>query len=260
MKNQFNSQFNNKHPNKHKKERLCLFGYNAVYEGLINNLKIKKVYLHKEDHLLLKLIKQKGIEYELHTIKWFDNQYRDLSNHQGFVAEIDGSSLTISFNQFCEKIKNEQQGIVVVLDQIHDPGNFGGILRSCLAANVLGVIFKKDNQASINNTVIKTSLGACFYLNLIEVANLSYAIKDLQDKYGFWSYVSNLSDQAQDYNVDYANKSILIVGNEQKGVSSQLIKNADYQIKIPMYTDKIQSLNVSVATGIMLFNMKQKIK
>lgn len=129
-----------------------------------------------------------------------------------------------------------------------------------MAANVLGVIFKKDNQVSINNTVIKTSLGACFYLNLIEVANLSYAIKDLQEKYGFWSYVSNLSDQAQDYNVDYANKSILIVGNEQKGVSSQLIKNADYQIKIPMYTDKIQSLNVSVATGIMLFNMKQRIK
>ncbi|MES3497114.1 TrmH family RNA methyltransferase [Mycoplasmoides gallisepticum] len=92
----------------------------------------------------------------------------------------------------------------------------------------------------------------------MEVANLSYAIKDLQEKYGYWSYVSNLSSEAADYNQEYAKKSILIVGNEQKGVSNQLIKNSDYQIKIPMYTDKIQSLNVSVATGIMLFNMKQK--
>lgn len=97
-------------------------------------------------------------------------------------AEIDTNSLTISFNEFCERIKEQQEGIIVVLDQIQGPGNFGGILRTCLAANVSGVIFKKDNQARINNTVIKTSLGACFYLNLIEVANLSYAIKDLQEK------------------------------------------------------------------------------
>lgn len=70
--------------------------------------------------------------------------------------------------------------------------------------------------------------------------------------------MSNLRSEAVHYNQEYAKKSILIVGNEQKGVSNQLIKNSDYQIKIPMYTDKIQSLNVSVATGIMLFNMKQK--
>ncbi|WP_323850258.1 TrmH family RNA methyltransferase [Mycoplasmoides gallisepticum] len=79
-------------------------------------------------------------------------------------AEIDANSLTISFNEFRERIKEQQEGIIVVLDQIQDPGNFGGILRTCLAANVFGVIFKKDNQARINNTVIKTSLGACFYL------------------------------------------------------------------------------------------------
>ncbi|MDC4163188.1 23S rRNA (guanosine(2251)-2'-O)-methyltransferase RlmB [Mycoplasma sp. T363T] len=256
MKDQFKPQ----NKNNSKKERLCLFGFNAVYEGLINNLKIKKVFLHKQENEIIKLLKQRNIEYELHSLKWFDNQYRDSLNHQGFVAEIDANSLTISFNEFCEHIKEQQEGIIVVLDQIQDPGNFGGILRTCLAANVSGVIFKKDNQARINNTVIKTSLGACFYLNLIEVANLSYAIKDLQEKYGYWSYVSNLSSEAADYNQEYAKKSILIVGNEQKGVSNQLIKNSDYQIKIPMYTDKIQSLNVSVATGIMLFNMKQKLQ
>ncbi|QZX49098.1 23S rRNA (guanosine(2251)-2'-O)-methyltransferase RlmB [Mycoplasma sp. E35C] len=256
MKEQFKPQNNNKH--KTKKERLCLFGYNTVYEGLKNDLKINKIFLHKEDPIILKLIKQKNIEYQLHSLKWFDNQYRDQLNHQGFVAELDNNSLTISFNELCHKLKDKQQSIIVVLDQIQDPGNFGGILRTCLAANVDGVIFKKDNQARINNTVIKTSLGACFYLNLVEVANLSYAIKDLQDKYGYWSYVSNLSDQAEDYNQEYANKAILVIGNEQKGVSAQLIKNADYQVKIPMYTDKIQSLNVSVATGILLFNMKNK--
>lgn len=100
------------------------------------------------------------------------------------VALVDADHLFIPVETLLAKTKTKPKSLIVVLDKIMDPGNFGAILRTCLAANVDGVIFKTENQSPINNTVIKTSLGAVFSLNIVNVANLRYAI-DKFKKNGF---------------------------------------------------------------------------
>jgi 23S rRNA (guanosine2251-2'-O)-methyltransferase len=100
-------------------------------------------------------------------------------------------------------------------------------------------------------------MGAISLLNMVKVVNLSQALDQLKSV-GYWVYASVLSNEAVNYqNVKYDAKSIIVVGNEEKGVSALLTKQADFQIKIPMY-GKVQSLNVAVATGIILAEIKRQ--
>jgi 23S rRNA (guanosine2251-2'-O)-methyltransferase len=102
-------------------------------------------------------------------------------------------------------------------------------------------------------------MGAVQYLNLVKVTNL-HQVLDLLKNIGYWIYASTLSNDAIDYQkIKYDYKSIIIVGNEEKGISPLLKKTADFQIKIPMY-GKIQSLNVSVATGVILAEIKRQFR
>lgn len=241
--------------NKQKKNisNSFLIGKKAICDGLKNNLIIKKIYLDKKDIDIKKLAK--NIPIEIHPLEWFNNRIKDNINHQGALALVDVKNLYISMNKLIEKLKVKKQSFVLILDRIMDPRNFGAILRSALAANVDAVIFKTNNQVPINTTVIKTSMGAVFSLNLLPVANLSYILDKLQ-KIGFWSVASCLCDDSEDYRNIEIDKIALIVGNEDEGISPLLIKNADYRVKIPI-NKKIDSLNVSVATGILLFQYKK---
>jgi 23S rRNA (guanosine2251-2'-O)-methyltransferase len=102
-------------------------------------------------------------------------------------------------------------------------------------------------------------MGAIQHLNLIRVTNLTQTIKQLKEA-GYWIYASALTKQATNYaKVKYDKKVALIVGNEENGIGQLLIKEADFQVMIPMY-GKIQSLNVSVATGILLAQIKQQLE
>lgn len=233
-----------------------LIGRKSVIDGLLNNLPIEKICLFKSDPTIESLAKKNNVKIEMHSLKWFEVQIQKNFNHQGVVALVNIENITISVEQLFAKVKDKPKSLIVVLDRITDPGNFGAILRTCLAANVDGVIFKNDNQAPINSYVIKSSMGALFYLNLVKVANLRYAI-DKFKKAGFWSIVSCLDIDSQNYKNFSIDKGILILGNEDQGVSQLLLNEADYKVKIPI-NPKVDSLNVSVAAGLLIFELISK--
>ncbi|MCV3728488.1 23S rRNA (guanosine(2251)-2'-O)-methyltransferase RlmB [Ureaplasma miroungigenitalium] len=230
------------------------FNKKALYDAINAKVSIRKVYMGSYDQKIIDVLTTNNIAYEIVNRGWF-NRFGKQLNHQFLAFETEQVIKNISLNEFLASHK-DSKSLILMLDEVQDPHNFGAILRSADCFGAQAVIYKKNNQASINELVIKTSMGAVNYLNLICVANLSQSIKLLQEN-GYWVYASALNEQAQAYNqVDYANKSVIIVGNENKGISPLVIKNADQQVYIPM-NGHVQSLNVSVATGVLLAYISQ---
>jgi 23S rRNA (guanosine2251-2'-O)-methyltransferase len=154
--------------------------------------------------------------------------------------------------------KNSDEPLLLILDSIQDTHNVGAILRSAECSGVDGVIVTKHNSAPINETVVKTSAGASEYVKIAQVNNLVQAIEELKQN-GFW-IVGSYLEGAKDYtSVDYKMPIALIVGNEEKGIRKLTADKCDHLVRIPM-KGKIQSLNVSVATGILLFEILKQRK
>ncbi len=182
--------------------------------------------------------------------KDFFNKYKNV-NHQFFVAEFDIDIKELDIRAAVNAIGDKEIQTILILDEIEDARNFGAILRNALAFDVDLVVYKDTHQAPINDLVIKTSLGAIHQLRLAKVPNITNAITKLKDA-GFWIYSTCLEEDSQDLNkVQFDKKSAIVIGNEDRGVSPLVIKNSDFKVKIGM-NEKIQSLNVSVATGIVL--------
>lgn len=223
-----------------------IIGKKAIIDAIKNNKTIIKVFLLSNKNDFFKYLNEKNIRIEIKNKSFFDI-YENV-NHQFAIAEIEDHS----FNKTLEEIasNSSKDSIIVVLDEINDPRNFGAILRTCEAFGVDAIIYKKNNQVQINDLVIKTSMGATSSLNLFKVTNLMNEIEKLK-KFGYWVVSSSL-DGSIDVNCqDFEFKTILVIGNENNGVSKLIQKKSDYKVKIPMY-GKVQSLNVSVATGILL--------
>jgi len=149
--------------------------------------------------------------------------------------------------------KKSEYPLLLILDSIQDTHNVGAILRSADCSGVDGIIITKHNSAPINETVVKTSAGASEHVKMTLINNLAQTIEELKHK-GFW-IVGSYLEGAKDYTrVDYKVPIAVIVGNEEKGIRKLAADKCDYLVRIPM-KGKIQSLNVSVATGILLFEI-----
>ncbi|MDR0545468.1 MAG: 23S rRNA (guanosine(2251)-2'-O)-methyltransferase RlmB [Mycoplasmataceae bacterium] len=229
-----------------------LFGKKALLEN-INS--INKVHILKIEQKTISLLKAHDIPFIIEKQSYFAKFNKNL-NHQNIVCELKQTK-TITLDELLESTK--QKSIILVLDSLQDPQNFGAIIRSAEALGVDAIIYKKDGQVQINDFVIKSSTGAINHIPLIRVTNLVETIKQLK-QHNYWVYCSTLNDKSKNFNhVNFDDKVVLIVGNEQKGVSPLVASIADFQIKIPMY-GSTQSLNVSVATGILLNHIAQKHK
>lgn len=227
------------------------YGKKSLLDAINNNLKISNVYTTKKQYPFLDQIKNKNFKINIVSEKYFDN----LNNikHQFIAYEIEKRNL--SYKELLSKLSNNNSSIVLIVDSLEDPRNFGSILRTCDAFNIDAVFYKKDNQASINEVVKSVSMGATNYLDVCEVVNLNNLINDLK-KIDFWIYATTLKDNSIPYyNEKFPNKVAIIVGNENKGISDLVSKNSDVNIYIPM-DGHVQSLNVSVATGIILSHLK----
>ena len=244
--------FSDKKP---KNNSQYLIGKKIIKDALSNKLPITELFLSEANSELKALAKQNNVRVTMHSLKWFDTQFAKNAYHQGIAASIDIKNLFKTPDSLLKKVKNKEKSLILVLDKIVDPGNFGAILRTALATNVDGVIFKTDNQCPVNTTVIKTSMGAALYLDLVPVANLRYTIKGFQDN-GYWSIASCLSDDSKNYKDVNADKILLIIGNEDRGISPLLIKESDYRVKIPI-DERIESLNASVAAAVLMFEYRK---
>ena len=143
-----------------------------------------------------------------------------------------------------------------MLDHLEDPHNLGAIIRTCEAAGVSGIIIPKDRSVSVNSTVMKVSAGALELVKISQVTNLAQTLNYLK-KQGYWIVGTDM--QGTKYNeIDYSGKTVIVIGNEGKGMSDIITKNCDFIASIPM-RGNINSLNASVAAGIIIFEaIKEK--
>ena len=145
---------------------------------------------------------------------------------------------------------------ILALDGIQDPGNLGTIIRTADSANLKQIIVSKNTVDAYSPKVIRSTMGAIYRVNIIEVENLEVTLKDLQ-KDGFKVVVTSLDTNNSIYDISY-NKSIVVIGNEANGVSKEVQELANEKVKIPML-GKTESLNAAVATGIMIYEYVRKI-
>ena len=222
-------------------------GRNVAKDLIKNNQTIYKAILQDDFHdkELISLLENAKIKIEYASKKEIDRL--ELGNHQGIILSIP-DYLYYSL----DSVYDSQ--VVVILDHIEDPHNFGAIIRTCEAAGITSIIIPSDRQVLVNATVMKTSAGTVDSVHIVKVANICNAIEQLQ-KNGFWVVGTSLNDRSQDYReIDYSGKIALVVGNEGSGISDLVSKKCDFIAKIPMY-GTTNSLNVSVATGIMIYEI-----
>ena len=220
-----------------------IYGKNSVLDAISSGVPIKKVYATKNTIRLI----DRSLNAEV--VSQFDLDKMARGNNQGLVAELK------EFNYFnIQEIYKDKPEKVLILDHIQDPHNFGAIIRTANARGIKHIIIPKDRAVQITPTVLKVASGGYVDMKIIRVDSLQPTIKDMKDK-GFWIYATALNDKAVTHKqATYNDPMAIIIGNEQKGVNNTLLKMADQVIYIPM-EGTVQSLNVSVATGIVLFSI-----
>ncbi|GHV96851.1 23S rRNA (guanosine(2251)-2'-O)-methyltransferase RlmB [Lactobacillus nasalidis] len=171
-------------------------------------------------------------------------------NHQGLVLAV-ASFEYADLDQLLDKLDQQDEApLLLMLDNIEDPHNLGSILRSADAAGVSGVIIPKRRASGLTSVVAKTSTGAIDHVPVARVGNLVKTCQALKDR-GYWFFGTAM--EGEDYRKWDANgKTVLVIGNEGKGISPLLLKQMDQTLTIPMI-GHVQSLNASVATGILLY-------
>ncbi len=155
-----------------------------------------------------------------------------------------------SVSEFCKNLEDNKNYTVLVLDGITDVHNLGAILRSSDQFNVDLVILPNRRSASVDSTAIRISSGAALYLDIVDVVNLKREL-DILKEHGFWVYGADMNGKNID-KVDFAQRSVIIMGNEHKGLSKTIRENTDHMVSIPT-NGHIDSLNVSVACAIILY-------
>jgi 23S rRNA (guanosine2251-2'-O)-methyltransferase len=225
-----------------------IIGINPAIEVLQNKDKfIEKIEIYKgtKDEKLNRIKKLASDR----NIKIFYTDKKEL-NSQGVTVIINEYDYYIEFGEFLEKIAPLKKSIVLILDEIQDPRNFGAVIRSAEVFGVNGIIIPERNSVRMTETVVKTSTGAIEYVSITKVTNISNAIEKLK-RLDYWVYGADGSGKNDFSSEKYTDKVVLILGNEGNGIRKNVKENCDLLIKIPMY-GKINSLNVSVACGVIL--------
>ncbi len=174
----------------------------------------------------------------------------DVSTPQGIMAIIGRNAKELEIDY--------TQDIIVALDDIQDPGNLGTILRTVDSIGLNQILVSKGTTDSYNPKVVRSTMGAIFRVKIIECENLEQTLKEVK-KHKFQILVTSLQTENSIYDIKY-NKKAIVIGNEANGVEQTIQKMADIKVKIPML-GKTESLNASVATGIVLYEyVRQKIK
>ena len=231
---------------------MLVFGKNVALEYLNSDKKIYKAYIQNNfnDYDLINKVKHKNIKFQ--TLTKFDMDKKVSGLHQGIIFDVEDYRYADIYD-----IMSEKDSLIVMLDHIEDPHNFGAIIRSCEAAGVDGIIIPADRSVEVNSTVIKTSVGTTEKMKIARVTNLNSTIKLLKDK-GYWIFGTDM--YGTDYTkLDYKGKTCIICGNEGNGMSKLVRENCDFIASIPMQGE-VNSLNASVATAIIVFEaIKQRI-
>lgn len=231
---------------------MLIYGKNVAKEKINSGEKINKIFLSDKfhDNELFALIKKNNLKYTILNSKVMDNKVNGL--HQGIIIEVDDVK-TYDFD-FVKNIKKNNP-VLVMLDHLEDPHNFGAIIRTCEALGIDAIIIPNDRSVSINSTVVKTSAGAIYNMPIVRVSNLNATIDKLKD-IGYWIVGTDMA--GEDYKkIDYNMPVCLIIGNEGRGMAKTIKEKCDFMASIPMI-GKINSLNASVSCAIVLAKIMER--
>ena len=229
---------------------MYVYGKNVALSYLDSDKKINRVYLVDKfnEYDIINKIKRRNLRVDY--LSKFDMDKKVNGLHQGIILDVEDY-------KYCDidDIVDGSDNLIVMLDHIEDPHNFGAIIRTCEAAGVSGIIIPSDRSVEVNATVIKTSVGTTENMKIARVTNLNNTIKYLKDK-GYWIFGTDM--EGTNYTeLDYKGKTCIICGNEGAGMSKLVKENCDFIATIPM-KGEVNSLNASVATAIVVFEAVRK--
>ena len=228
-------------------------GVKLVEEAVKENAKIKQIIVCEDTtrtyeiptHIMLEIARYECISV---SNKIF-NIITQVTNPQGIMAIIEKNAQNAKIDY--------TQDIIVVLDDVQDPGNLGTILRTVDSIGLNQIIVSKGTADAFNSKVVRSTMGAIFRIKIIEVENLAQAIKEMR-KHHFKLMVTSLQTKNSIYDIDFY-KKIIVIGNEANGVSKEIQDMADDKAKIPML-GRTESLNASVAAGVVMYEyVRQKL-
>ena len=225
-----------------------VYGKNVAKE-VIEKENIRKAYISKKfnDKEIIDKLRENKVQIKFIEKNILDKMEK--GNHQGIILEIED----YEYNPLNEI---EKEDVIIMLDHLEDPHNFGAIIRTVEAAGFKSIIIPKDRSVEVNQTVMKTSVGTLENVKIAKVGNLVNTIKELKEK-GYWVIGADMN--GEDYKtIDYTGKIVIIIGNEGKGMSRLVKENCDFIASIPM-RGKVNSLNASVAAALIIYEAVRKI-
>lgn len=232
-------------------------GRNAVIEALRSDRTIEQILISKGDkegsiNVVRGLAKEKGI-----VVKEVDRKKLDLMSetgvHQGVIAKVTPYKYFTLEDMLNKAEKAGEKPFIVILDEIEDPHNLGSIVRTAELCGVHGIIIPKRRNVGITPTVYKSSAGAIEHMMVAKVTNINSTIDELKEK-NIWIYGADMEGEDYSYKSNLDGAIALVIGSEGKGISKLTKEKCDKLIKIPM-VGKINSLNASVAAGILMYEV-----
>ena len=201
--------------------------------------------------------KKRGVKISRVSAAKF-KEYENTQNAQGVIGFASNLKFYPLEEILCE-IKNKNEPLILALDSVQDPHNLGAILRTAEATAVDAIIVPLRNTAPFSETVEKASTGALNRLKICRVDNLAKTLDALK-KENFWIVGTSLEAEKDFTELDYRMPVVIVLGNEGKGIRPSVLSRCDFLVKIPMF-GKVQSLNVSVSAGVLLYEViKQRKK
>ena len=237
-----------------------IFGIRPVAEAIEAGKQIERIYMRKgADGQLINDLKDLCYRYRLHIQEVPVEKLNRLTrgNHQGVVAQIAAIEY-VPVEDIFERVPDDETPLIVIFDGITDVRNFGAIARSAECAGAHGLIVPLKNSAPVNADAIRSSAGALTSIPVCRVGSIRNTIKMLQNE-GYTVVAATEKSRKLLYDADFTRPTAIVLGNEERGVSKEVLKLCNEQLAIPMI-GHIESLNVSAAAAVMLFEVvRQRI-
>lgn len=239
-----------------------LYGIHAVMEALKSKKRnVVQLYVadnkagHRAVEEIIRLAKRNNVKIDRMDVKMMDRLTKG-GNHQGVLAKAQPVRLMKLSTALYESDGNKKD-LWLAVDEMTDPQNLGAIIRSAACLGFSTIILPQRRTVGLTPAVYKVACGAVERVNIVEVSNLSNALLDLKEE-GFWIYGADMDGQPITQ-TDYASPAVLVIGSEGTGIREKTAENCDQIISIPQ-KGGVESLNASVAAGIIMYDMFAKVQ
>lgn len=238
-----------------------IYGRKPVFEALKNQSPMEKLYLLESGEGGLKPIEALARESRVPFSRVPGDKLSQLagtSHHQGVVAVLSAREYADLEEILALALKSPDPPFLLALEEVQDPHNLGSLIRTAEAAGVHGILIPKRHAVGLTGTVSKVAAGALEYMPVARVSNIGYTLKELK-KQGFWIIGADEDAEKNYTKTDLTGPVALVLGGEDRGLSLPVRKECDLLVRIPM-KGRINSLNVGVAGGVLIFEIMRQRK